>query len=89
MSPQIKFHVQSWVFLPPPHSVARYRKLWEGHSPGQIYLMLNSLKRERDFIHLFDSEHKQGEQQAEGEGEAGSPLSRELNAGLHPGTPGS
>ena len=32
------------------------------------------------FIHLFDREHKQGEQQAEGEGEAGSPLSREQGA---------
>ena len=29
-------------------------------------------------------EHKQGEQQAEGEGEAGSLLSREPNAGLDP-----
>jgi len=28
-------------------------------------------------------EHKQGEQQAEGEGEAGSPLSREPYSGLN------
>jgi len=33
--------------------------------------------------------HKQGEQQVEGEGEAGCPLSRELNVELDPGTLGS
>ena len=31
-------------------------------------------------------EHKQGEQQEEGEGEAGSPWSREPHTGLNPGT---
>ena len=43
------------------------------------------------FIYLREREsvHKQGEQQAEGEGEAGSPLGREPNAGLDPRTPGS
>ena len=35
------------------------------------------------------SEHKQEEQQAEGGGEAGSPLSREPNVGLDPKTLGS
>ena len=35
------------------------------------------------------SEHKQGEQQSEGEGEAGSPLSREPDMELDPRTPGS
>ena len=35
-----------------------------------------------------EREHKQGEQQSEGEGEAGSPLSREPNVGLdHLGSP--
>ena len=36
------------------------------------------------FIYLFirEQEHKQGERQTEGEGEAGSPLSRELDVGL-------
>ena len=34
-------------------------------------------------------EHKQGERQAEGEEEAGSPLSREPNVRLDPRTPGS
>ena len=33
--------------------------------------------------------HNLGEQQAEGEGEAGSPLSKEPTAGLDPRTPGS
>ena len=33
--------------------------------------------------------HKQEEQQAEGDGEAGSPQSREPNAGLNPRTLGS
>ena len=42
-------------------------------------------------MYVFDREkerervHKQGEQQAKGEGEAGSPWSREPNAGLDPG----
>ena len=39
------------------------------------------------FIYL--REHKQGEQPAEGEGEAGSPRSREPDAGLDPRIPGS
>jgi len=43
----------------------------------------------KDFIYLFDREHKRGKQQAEGEGEAGSPLGREPDAGLDPGTLGS
>jgi len=38
---------------------------------------------------LFEREHKQGEWQAEGEGEAGSPLNREPDVGLDPRTPGS
>ena len=42
----------------------------------------------KDFIYLFDREHKQGERQAEGEGEADSPPSREPDAGLDPRTPG-
>jgi len=37
---------------------------------------------------LTEREHKQGEQQAEGEGEAGSPPSREPDVGLDPRTPG-
>ena len=45
------------------------------------------------FIYLFDrtreSEHKQREWHAEGEGEAGSLLSREPNVGLNPRTLGS
>ena len=44
------------------------------------------------FIYLFvrESEHKQGEWQAEqAEGEAGSPLSKEPKAGLYPRTLGS
>jgi len=36
-----------------------------------------------------EREHKQGEWQAEAKGEADSPLSKELDAGLHPRTPGS
>jgi len=42
-------------------------------------------------MYLFDieREHKQGEQQAEGEGGTDSPPSREPNAGLDPRTPGS
>ena len=45
----------------------------------------------KDFIYLFVKrarvrEHKQGERQTEGE--AGSPLSREPDAGLHPRTLG-
>ena len=40
----------------------------------------------KDSIYLFDRErvHKQGEQQAEGEGEAGSLPSRKSDAGLDP-----
>ena len=41
------------------------------------------------FICLTERQHKQEEQQAEGEGEAGCPLSREPDVGLHPGNPGS
>ena len=36
------------------------------------------------FIYLTEKRHNQGEQQAEGE--AGSPLSKELSVGLHPRT---
>ena len=36
-----------------------------------------------------EREHKQGEWQAEGEGDAGSPLSREPDAGFDPRTLGS
>ena len=42
----------------------------------------------KDFIYLFDREHKQGEQQAEGEGEAGFQRNREPDMGLNPKTPG-
>ena len=40
-------------------------------------------------IYLFERErvHKQGEQQAEGEGEAGSQMSREPDVGFHLRTP--
>ena len=41
----------------------------------------------KDFI-IWQREHKYGEQQAEGEGEAGFSLSRESNAGPDPRTPG-
>ena len=43
------------------------------------------------FIYLFvrESEHKQTERQAEAEGEADSPLSKEPDAGLDPWTLGS
>ena len=40
------------------------------------------------FIYLFEREHKWGAG-TEGEGEADSLLSREPDAGLDPGTPGS
>ena len=49
----------------------------------------------KDFIYLFDRErereraHKQAERQAKGEGEEGSPLSREPDVGLDPRTLGS
>ena len=46
----------------------------------------------KDFLSLFDRErereHKQGERQAEEEGEAGFQLSRKTNAELDPRTPG-
>ena len=55
-------------------------------------IMIHMLKK-KDFIYLFDREkeckHKQGELQEEGEGEAGSPLSREPDMGLDPKTRGS
>ena len=41
------------------------------------------------FIYLTQREPKQRERQAEGEGEAGSPLSREPEVGLDPRTLGS
>ena len=46
-----------------------------------IYLFIHSFIHFSKilFIYLTESEHKQGEQQAEGEGEAGSPFSRELD----------
>jgi len=57
---------------------------------GAYVLFIYFLKR---FIYLFGTEreieHKQGEQQAEGEGEAGSLLSREPYVGLDPRTLGS
>ena len=42
------------------------------------------------FIYLTkrELEHKQGEQQAEGKGEANFPLSRKPDVGLHPRMPG-
>ena len=47
----------------------------------------------KDFLSLFDRErereHKQGERQAEEEGEAGSPMSRDPDSGCHPRTPRS
>ena len=46
----------------------------------------------KDFIYFFDRERESaqaGERQAEGEGEADSPLSREPNARLDPRTLGS
>ena len=47
----------------------------------------------KDFIYLFDTERErektQGEWQAEGEGQAGSPPSREPHVGLNPRSPGS
>jgi len=44
----------------------------------------------KDFIYLFDRVHAQaGRWQAEGDGEAGSPLSREPNIGLDPRMLGS
>ena len=36
----------------------------------------------KDCIYLYDTEHKQGYLQAEGEGEVGSPLSREPDRGI-------
>ena len=44
----------------------------------------------KDFIYFREREreHKQGERQAEGDGEADSPLRREPNMGLDPGTLG-
>lgn len=35
---------RSGVFLPPPHWVARCRNLWEGHGPGQVSLIVNSIR---------------------------------------------
>ena len=64
---------------------------WYGFSQGAIVKgKVYSLKKKKDFIYLFDRvrEHKLGGV-AKGEGEAGSALSRELNAGLHPRTLGS
>ena len=47
----------------------------------------------KDFIYLFDRgrerAHKQGEQQAEGEGEAGPSLSKEPDWGIYPKILGS
>jgi len=43
----------------------------------------------KDYIYLFERERtRAGQGGAEGEGEAGSPLSRELGPGLDPRTPG-
>jgi len=44
---------------------------------------------EREGKKQRETEHNQGERQAEGEGEAGSSLSKESNAGLDPRTQGS
>ena len=44
-------------------------------------------QREREIVR--EREHKQGERQAEGEGEADFPLSKKPNVGLHPRTLGS
>ena len=43
----------------------------------------------KDFIYLFDRQRSQVGREAEREEEAGSPLSREPNAGLDPRTLGS
>ena len=64
---------------------------------GHILLTLRTLKHFSFFSTflsifskiLFDREHKQREQQAEEELEAGSPLSKEPDAGLNPRTLGS
>ena len=55
-----------------------------GEEKTLSYFLLFFLKY---FIYLTEREHKQGQQQAEGE--AGSPLSREPNMGLDPRTLGS
>ena len=62
--------------------------------PSRVSLILLFFKILFYFLrfHLFDrmtgSEPKQGEQQAEEEGEAGSPQSKEPNVGLDPRTLG-
>ena len=57
---------------------------------GSTKFLQKNLDLLKKGIYIFDRErkHKQGEQQAEGEGEAGSPLNREPDMGLNPRTPG-
>ena len=58
------------------------RVLLKGSLHGEVFKKIL-------FIYLTKREHKQGEQQAEGEGEAGSLLTREPDVGLEPRTLGS
>ena len=62
-------------------SYAKVRKLGYFIFFFFLILFINLTERKR--------EHRQEEWQAEGAGEAGSPLSREPDAGLDPRTPGS
>ena len=70
------------------------RALGQGQAPNRCATqgspILHFLKKIL-FIYLTGGEiaHKQGEQQAEGEGEAGSPLSKEPDWGIYPKILGS
>ena len=67
------------------HDLSRRQSLNQLSHPGAP----NNAVLKILFVHLTEREHKPGEWQEEGEGEADSLLSREPNAGLDPGTPGS
>ena len=53
---------------------------------AEVYLHILTFFFGIVFIYLTEREQEQGEQQVEADGEAGSPLSREPDVGLHPRT---
>ena len=63
--------------------------IWEANSYFSAYIVPLSLFLKILFIYLTEYKRAQAGGAAEGEGEAGSLLSREPDAGLHPRTLGS
>ncbi|VCW77008.1 unnamed protein product, partial [Gulo gulo] len=76
-----------FVPLPPPFRISSQHKLADSSRCQRTccgLLLCGTDPRGFFFFCLFGRDHKQAERQPEGEGEAGSPRSREPDAGLDP-----